>query len=424
MDLASARRDFEPTEPFQNTARRVAARSGGARPRRLNIGIEATCWHNDRGYGRHARSLIGALLRLDVENDYTLFMDLAADAGLPGARTKVRVIDSSAPASRAASAAGHRSPRDMWRMARSLADRSLDVLIFPSAYSYVPVITRAKKIVFIHDVIPETYPRLTIPNPKARLFWRAKIALSLMQADLVATVSEYSRRGLIERLHVRPGRVRVVGEASDPVFRRLESAEPSAGLEALGLGEPGRTLVYVGGFGPHKNLGRLLEVIARLAGRPEFSDVRLVMVGEYEREIFYSHAGALRDQVRNLDLAGRVIFTGYLPDQELVVLLNRATALVLPSLMEGFGLPAVEAAACGCPVVATTASPLPQVLAGAGLFIDPESIEQLEEALREVLSSEPLRTKLADAGLEASARLTWKAAAGQLLDVIREVATR
>ena len=84
--------------------------------------------------------------------------------------------------------------------------------------------------------------------------------------------------------------------------------------------------------------------------------------------MFYSQAGTLRSQVQALDLAGRIIFTGFLPDDEVVVLLNRATALVLPSLMEGFGLPALEAAACGCPVVATTASPLPDVLGEGGNY--------------------------------------------------------
>ena len=125
-----------------------------------------------------------------------------------------------------------------------------------------------------------------------------------------------------------------------------------------------------------------------------------------------------------LDLAGRVIFTGFLPDDEVVVLLNRATALVLPSLMEGFGLPALEAAACGCPVVATTASPLPDVLGEGGIYTDPRSPEQLERALRDVLSSEQLRARMSAAGLEAASRLTWDTAACQLQSVIRKVVAR
>jgi glycosyltransferase involved in cell wall biosynthesis len=393
----------------------------GARAVGLKIGIEATCWHNDRGYGRHARALLGSLLRLDVENNYCFFMDAPPSSTPPSSRAELRVIASKSPASLAASANGHRSPSDMWRMSRALGDRRFDLLIFPSVYSYVPVFSRAKKIVFIHDVIAETFPQLTLPNPRSRLFWRAKVALALRQADAVATVSEYARLGLIQKLKVRPDRIHVVGEASDPIFNRLAHPEFRPKLEEVGLSRLGRLVVYVGGFGPHKNLNQLMRVFATLSRLPEFIDARLVLVGEYQKEVFYSQAGVLRAQVEELGLGGRVIFTGFLPDDDLVVLLNRATVLVLPSMMEGFGLPAVEAAACGCPVIATTASPLPDLLGGGGLYTDPQSAEQLEQALRHVLSSEELRIRMSAAGLEAASRLTWDAAARQLQSVIRKV---
>jgi len=390
----------------------------------LRIGVEATCWHNGRGYGRHARALLEALIRRDAGNEYVLFMDAPPQSLPAGLRAELRVIRSKAPASLAASADGHRSPADMWRMGRALADRSLDLLIFPSVYSFVPVFSRARKIVFIHDVIAETFPELTIPSPRSRLFWKAKVKSALLQADKVATVSNYAQRGLICRLRVRPERIRVVGEASDPIFRRLEHPDATPRLVELGLDRPGRMVVYVGGFGPHKNLERLLRVFASIAASKELDDARLVMVGEYKKEVFYSQADGLRAMVENLGLADRVVFTGFLSDDDLVVLLNRSTVLVLPSLMEGFGLPAIEAAACGCPVVATTASPLPDLLGEGGLYANPESVEQIERALREVLGSETLRTRLRIAGLQAAGRLTWDAAAGQLQAVIREVIPR
>jgi glycosyltransferase involved in cell wall biosynthesis len=396
----------------------------GSRNKRLRIGVEGTCWHNDRGFGRYVRSLIAALIRLDVDNEYTLFLDAPPRWMPSGLRAEMRVIASKVPASLAASADGHRSPADMWRLSRALAGGKFDLLIFPSIYSFVPVLSRARKIVFIYDVIADTFPHLTIPNPRARLFWKAKTKVGLLQADAVATLSEYARQGVMDFHRVRPDQIHVVGCASDSIFRRLERTDVTPRQEALGLARPGRTLIYVGGFGPHKNLEQLLQVFAALAAVPEFSDVRLILVGEYEREVFYSRAGALRGQVQALDLAGRVVFTGFLPDDELVVLLNRATALVLPSLMEGFGLPALEAAACGCPVVATTASPLPEVLGEGGLYADPRSPEQLERALRDVLCSEKLRARMSAAGLEAARRLTWDAAAGQLQSVIQKVVQR
>jgi glycosyltransferase involved in cell wall biosynthesis len=147
------------------------------------------------------------------------------------------------------------------------------------------------------------------------------------------------------------------------------------------------------------------------------------MVGEYKKEIFHSYFDALKEQIEQLGLTNRVIFTGYLPDEELVVLLNLSTVLVLPSLMEGFGLPAVEAAACGCPIIATTASPLPTLLGEGGLYVDPGQPEALEIALIQVLRSESLRRQMRQAGLQAAASLTWAAAAGQMMDLIQKVVT-
>jgi glycosyltransferase involved in cell wall biosynthesis len=171
-------------------------------------------------------------------------------------------------------------------------------------------------------------------------------------------------------------------------------------------------------------LETLIAAFSNLAAQREFSDVRLVMVGDYGSEVFYSSFGIIEKLVKGLGMTGRVLFAGYLPDEELVVLLNLSTALVLPSLMEGFGLPAIEAAACGCPVIATAASPLPALLGGGGLYIDPAERRELEAALARVLSSEDLRRRMRDAGLAAARRLTWDGAARQMIGVLQKVVAR
>jgi len=180
----------------------------------------------------------------------------------------------------------------------------------------------------------------------------------------------------------------------------------------------------VGGFSPHKNLEALVAVFAKLASQEAFADVRLVMVGEYDKEVFHSYFGTIKRQVEGLGMADRVIFTGYLPDDELVVLLNLSTVLVLPSLMEGFGLPAIEAAACGCPVIATIASPLRPLLGDGGLYIDPAKREELEAELARVLESGQLRRRMREAGVTAVRGLTWEMAARHLIDLIQKVGGR
>jgi glycosyltransferase involved in cell wall biosynthesis len=222
---------------------------------------------------------------------------------------------------------------------------------------------------------------------------------------------------------IAPHNVRVIGEAPSPIFKRLENPER---IDPLGgrLPEGGRKVVYIGGFGPHKNLTRLLEVFARLITHQELGDIYLLMVGEYQSEVFYSVYSELQKQIAELGIEQRVVFTGYLPDEELVVLLNQAEVLVLPSLLEGFGLPAVEAAACGCPVVATKFSPLPDLLGDGGLYFNPLDSNELEVALIRVLTSKILRQEMSTAGLKAAQELTWDRAALALRELIGSIQPR
>ena len=192
----------------------------------MRIGIDATCWHNRRGYGRHARALLRALVRLDDTNRYTLFLDSAEAAEPTPAECAVRILTPVVPTVQAASANGRRSIADMWRMSRALSSPEFDLLLFPTIYSYVPILSRARKLVMVHDVIAETYPKLTVPRTSARLFWNAKVALGRMQADALITVSDYSREGILKRFGLDPNRVQVVGEAADPVFRKLDRPVP------------------------------------------------------------------------------------------------------------------------------------------------------------------------------------------------------
>ena len=387
----------------------------------MRIGVDATCWHNRRGYGRHARALLRTLVQRDRANRYTLFLDSTAAAEPLPAGCDVRLLASSVPTVEAASANGRRSLADMWRMSRALSAAQFDLLLFPTIYSYVPSFGPARKLVMVHDVIAETYPQLTVPRLSARLFWNAKVALGRMQADALITVSDYSRNGIVDRFGVDPARVFVVGEAADGIFRRLESPTPGPALRALGIEAGERMIVYLGGFSPHKNLETLLRAFARIAAQERFADVKLVMVGDTSGDAFHTYFGTIAAQVEALGLRGRVIFTGYLPDEDVVVLLNLASVLALPSLMEGFGLPAVEAAACGCPVLATRASPLAGLLGAGGLYIEPREPE-LTAGLATILSSPELRGRMREAGLAAAQRLTWDAAAEQMMSVMRKVA--
>ena len=399
----------------------------------MRIGVEATCWNCRRGYGRHLRSLFHAVCSLDHSNEYVLFVDTPLDSLLqplpPAAQlTQVAV---SVPAAVAAKADGRRSLADAWSMSRALSSADLDCLIFPTLYSYVPVFTRAKKVLIIHDVIAERLPQHVFPNQTGRMWWRLKSELARAQADRIVTVSEYSRRALIAEFGLEADRVKVVGEAPDPIFRPLaEAALPAAvtsqgvtgqAVTGQGVKRHGRLLTYVGGFGPHKNLSRLLDAFEKLTAQPRFDDLLLVLVGDYETDPFYSGYGELRKRLAGSAIEQRVIFPGFLPDEDLVQLLNCSSLVVLPSLMEGFGLPGVEAAACGIPVVATEQSPLKELLGDGVLAFDPYDAGALQRSIERVLEDESLRRRMSQAALRASGALGWRQAASELIDWMEEI---
>jgi len=233
----------------------------------MRIAVDATCWHNRRGYGRHARALLRALINLDTDNRYTLFLDSTEAAEPDPDQCEVQLLRPSVPTVTAASANGHRSLADMWRMSRALSANQFDAVLFPTIYSYVPVFSRARKLVMVHDIIAETFPKLTTPRLASRIFWNTKVALGRMQADALITVSDYSRAGILKRFRMAPERVFVVGEAADPVFRKLDHAVPGPKLRSLGVDGTRRMAVYVGGFSPHKNLDALVAAFGRIAER-------------------------------------------------------------------------------------------------------------------------------------------------------------
>jgi len=401
-------------DPTMKQRRQLDA-TGGRR-----VAVDATCWLNSRGYGRHARDLLSALVHIDSQNHYSFFVDSQEMLEhLPHDVDSV-LVQVESPTALAASSDGNRALPDLWRMSRALSAPEYDLVLFPSVYSYVPVISRAHKMVFIHDVIAEKFPELTMPRLSRRLLWQAKVGLALRQAGTIVTVSNYSKQGIVEVFKVDPNQVHVVGEAPNPLFKRLEYSELPPVLAGQ-IPETNRKVVYIGGFGPHKNLGRLVESFARLAVCPDLSDIFLILVGEYQKEVFYSSYAELRRQIEALGIQHRVLFTGYLSDHDLVNLLNKACVLALPSLMEGYGLPAVEAAACGCPVVATSASPIPELLGAGGLYFNPLDTRQLEGALRQVLESQDLRKKMSQSGLVAARALTWDRAAQTLKNLIETV---
>ena len=197
------------------------------------------------------------------------------------------MIDLSQSPTQAASASGRRSITDMLRMGREVSKEDLTLFFYPSVYTYFPIFSRIKKIVAIHDVIAEKYPELVFTNRINRTFWNLKVWFAIKQADLIMTVSEFSKQGIMEHFGMSGDNIRVVSEAADKSFRPIrESDLLTDKLARFNLDISTKFILYVGGIAPHKNLSTLVTAYSKLINDTVHKDIKLVLVGDYEKDVF------------------------------------------------------------------------------------------------------------------------------------------
>lgn len=384
--------------------------SGDQRP--MRIGIDGGCLANRRGFGRFARQILQALGEEPSRHQFVVIVDRPSfeKAEIPEGFESIVVEVSEAP-SRAASAGGRRSFRDMLAMSRAAARAKLDLMFFPASYSFFPVWKVGRVIVTLHDTMALAHPELIFPNRRGRLAWWLKEQAAVRWADRIVTVSQTSRRDILHWFRLSEDRVRVVPEGPSEAFRPIaDDSSAEAVLRKHRVDPSRRFLLYVGGLSPHKNLLRLIEAFAQ--GAP--SDADLILVGDLG-DVFHTHVPELREAVARHGLKSRVNFTGFVPDDELAVLYSRAEALIQPSLAEGFGLPPVEAMACGTPVLSSRAGSLPEVIGDAGRFFEPTEVDAIASVIRSFLNDPEARPALAARALERSRRYRWSESAKALL---------
>jgi glycosyltransferase involved in cell wall biosynthesis len=284
-----------------------------------------------------------------------------------------------------------------------------DVLFVPA--HVLPLVHPRRSVVTVHDLAflryPETYRRWDL------WYLKTMTAYSARRATVLIVDSEQMKADVIEAYGVAAERVVVVYLAPGEEFTPQGApGERERIAERYGLQED--YLLYVGTIHPKKNLGRLLEAVELLLRNDV--PVRLVLAGQ--RRWLPPAVAERLEQLR-----GRVTVLGFVPAEDLPALIRGARGLTLPSLFEGFGLPVVEAMACGTPVVAARAGALPEVVGDAGLLVDPHDTGDLARGLAAVWTDEGLRERLRRAGLERAQRFTWRRAAEVTLEALERAAT-
>ncbi len=284
-----------------------------------------------------------------------------------------------------------------------------DVLFAPN---FIPPPTaRPRLVLTVHDLAFARYPEAT---PMATKRWLTRLDRALRGAAEVIAVSEATRRDLLERYPVPAERVTVIPHGVDAGVFRPPTEDDVARVRAR-YGLDGPYLLFVGGIEPRKNLPALVRAFARLGGDP-----RLVIAGSSVPwnpeglEALQPVLDALPDDVRR-----RITFTGYVSEANKVALYGGARGLVMPSLYEGFGLPVLEAMACGTPVLTSNVSALPEVAGQAALLVDPGDEEAIADGMRRLLEEEALRSSLAEAGRARAAGFDWDETARRTAAVLR-----
>ena len=363
----------------------------------MRIGIDARFFGPvGKGLGRYTERLIENLERVSGDHEFVVFLRKENyDVYRPASPKFMKVL------------ADFRwySLAEQLRFPPLIRKERIDLMHFP--HFNVPVLTPCPFVVTIHDLILFRYPTRRATTLNAAMYglkyaaYRLTIALAAWRARAIITVSECTKRDIVRALKVNPERVTVTYEAADGVEIGQLVIPGTFDPAARGIMKP--YFLYVGNAYPHKNLERLLEVFASL--RKDGLDAQLVLVGKMDH--FYER---LKREAEDLGLlASRdVVFYGYAEEAELAELYRRARAYVFPSLLEGFGLPPLEAMRYGTPVAAAGSSCLPEILDDAAVYFDPEDVGDMAKAMRKVYGDEALRVELAERGKRRVARFSWR----------------
>ncbi len=379
----------------------------------MRIGIDYTAAvRQGGGIGRYTRNLIRAVAELDADNRYLLFVaggwGQGDGLGPWPANFQVRAVPLS-----------DRWLHILWQRLRLPVPIQAvigPVDLFHSPDFVLPPTGRTPTILTVHDLSFLRVPECFVPAFCRYL--EGAVGRAVRRARHILADSESTRRDLIELLRVEPERVAVLYPGVEPRFRPIEDvAELDRVRSRYGL--PERFILGLGTIQPRKNFAGLIAAFARLlaAGGAGLADLHLVLVGD--KGWLYEETLALPAQ---LGVEDRVHLVGFVADADLPAIYNLAAAFAFPSWYEGFGLPVLEAMACGTPVVAADNSSLPEVVGGAGLLVSAGDTDAWAEALARLLADEALRAWLIAAGREQSRHFTWGKAAQELVRAYRTFA--
>ncbi len=375
----------------------------------MRVGIDVRLvYHRQAGISWYTLRLLQALSQIDHRNDYVLLQHRRQVEPLIAAQnfTTASLL----------TPAHHRF--EQWPL--SLETRLLGLDLLHSPDFIPPLHNRIPSVITVHDLGFLIYPNF-VTSESARYY--GQIELAVRRANRIIAVSNSTRSDLVKLLGAPESKINVIYEAADPLFQPIDTTiartcldtSLDTSLDTTAINIPERFILFVGTIEPRKNLGTLLRAYQQLRNLYTI-DIPLVLAGA-PGWLFHD----INDLVKSLGLTEHVIFTGSIPDNEhLRALYNLATMLVHPAYYEGFGLPPLEAMACGTPVVCSDAGSLPEVVGNAALMAPPDDIEAWTVAMHRMLEDQALWSDLQQKGLKRATTFSWEKAASETLETYRQ----
>lgn len=367
----------------------------------MRIAIDASTISTQGGPRTYVLGLLEAFLRIDQNNDYIVFYNDPIHLGrFPKAREIV--LPGRNPLAR------------LWRehVLLPLACRREKIDLLHCPKSAIPYFSSCPVVVTLHDLIPIKHPETE--KFAAQVYWRLQIPIAAKKSSFIITDSEFARQEIMTDFNVLPGRIKATMLGFNPAMLEARNAVDGKKIRNR-YGLPDSYILYVGTIQPRKNIDSLIEAYARLR-LANSATPRLVIVGRkgwlFDR---------LFERISELGLTDEVLFTGFVPDEDLPFIYDGACVFAYLSLFEGFGLPPLEAMACGVPVVVSNTTSLPEVVGDAGLSVMPMDIEAIAAALKTVLDNPEAAEAMRKKGLERARTFSWERCAQETLEIYSAV---
>lgn len=367
----------------------------------MRIGIDASTIGTMGGPRTYVLNLINSLLKTDRENEYVIFYNSREHLGrFPQA--KEIVVPFSNPFTRLI--------REHLLMPLFYKKERLDII--HNTKSAISIFKPCKTVVTLHDIIPLTNPETE--TFMARVYWSIQMPIAARRADRIITISEYAKKEISGYFGITSEKITVIPNCFEERFRPVSDTKALDEIRSK-YTLPESFILYVGTIQPRKNLNMLIKAFYNLKKNGKINK-KLVIAGR--KGWLYS---SLFKLIKELRIEEEVIFTGFVPDEDLPYVYNMAYLFVYLSLFEGFGIPPLEAMACGVPVICSNTTSIPEVVGDAGILVDPYDQKAVEDAIISVLSDQARQEELREKGLKQARKFSWERTAVETLNVYREL---